>query len=350
MKRLIQKDFIDYMKKLIPNLKEVSGGSEILCRCRYCDDSKDMSKAHMYIKVPQSEDDISYYHCFKCNNSGVLNSRKLMEWGIYDPIIGSELDTLYQTAYNNGKLFAKENIIRYNFQNVCMDLKLGYEKLDYINNRLGTKLTIDDCLDSKILLNLKDGISYNKTPLTRDRYLIEQLNQNFVGFISHDNNFVNLRRLVDEGIVAKSIDLRYVNYNIHNNKGNTEKFYMLPFNGYNVNDPYIINVHIAEGPFDILSIRYNLNPFNTKDIFIAIGGSGYLSTVKHLIYEFKLARFNLHLYPDNDNIGTDENMMSIAEYLRPFVTIDVYIHRNMSPGQKDYGVRFDKIQDHILRI
>lgn len=348
--KLIKKNFVEYMRKLIPNLKEVSGESEILCRCRYCEDSKDINKAHMYIKIPQSEDDVSYYHCFKCNSSGVLNSKKLMEWGIYDPTIASELDMMYKNAYKSGKMSGRDNIIRYNFSNICTDLKLGYSKLDYINNRLGTGLTIDDCMESKILLNLKDAIVYNGLPPTREPFIVNQLNENFVGFISHDNNFVNLRKIVQDGIVNKNIDLRYVNYNIHNNRGNSEKFFMLPFSGYNVNDPYLINVHIAEGPFDILSIKFNLNPFNSKDIFIAIGGSGYLTMVKHILYEFKLMRFNLHLYPDNDYIGTDENMRSIIEYLSPFSTICVYIHRNTYPGQKDYGVKKELIQDSILRI
>lgn len=348
--KLVKKEFVNTMRKLIPYIKEVSGGSELVCRCRYCDDSSDMSKAHMYIKVPQEDDDVPLYHCFKCNSSGVLDSKTMMSWGIYDPMVASELDAMGNRAYHNGKTVTKGEIIRYQLYNVCDDLQLGYKKVDFVNNRLGTNLTMDQCLYSKICLSLRDCIDFNRLQYTRNINILKQLNEHFVGFISHDNNFVNLRRMIPEGQLHQSIDLRYVNYNLHNNNGNCEKFYMLPFTGYDVNSSRRINVHIAEGPFDILSIKYNLNPDSEQDIFIAITGSSYLAMIKHILYEFKLFQFNLHLYPDNDNIGTDAAMMNIVEYLRPILGIEVYIHRNSYPGEKDFGVRKEKIIDNCSKI
>lgn len=345
--KLIKKEFISYLKRLIPELTEASGGTEVMCKCKYCSSSS--GKLHMYIHVPQSDDDPPLFHCFKCNTSGVLNSKIMMTWGIYDPLVATEVDSICNNASKKGKFSNKGNIIRYNFYNICTDLALGYKKIDYINDRLGTNLTLDECINSKVCLSLKESLRINGLRYTRSDVIVDQLDQNFVGFISHDNNFINLRRIVPEGIVDGHIDSRYVNYNIHDSNGNSEKFYMLPFAGYNPNEPYIVNIHIAEGPFDILSIKNNFHKDNIKDIFIAIAGSGYRQIVDHILYEFKIYMFNLHLYPDNDDVGTDLKMYEVIEYLEPFGTINVYIHRNMYPGQKDFGVKKDLIQDRFFK-
>lgn len=342
--KMVGKEFSENMKKIIPGIREASGGTELVCRCRYCPDSSDLNKAHMYIHVPQNESDVPFFNCFKCHTSGVVNSSTLMEWGIYDPIIGSGLDSIYSKAMKSGKLGDK-NVMRFRFSNMCRDLALAYKKLDYINNRLGTSLTIDDCLNLKIILNLKDAIDYNGLNYTRHQNIVQQLNECFVGFMSNDNNFINMRRLVNEGVVHKSIDMRYINYNVHDYKlANTEKFYVIPEQMlYNSQMSDKVNVHIAEGPFDILSIKFNVN-HGAPGLYIAIGGSGYMNMVRYIFSVFKVFNCCIHLYPDNDKYGSYDNMMAIAEFLNP-MGIDLYVHRNEFPGQKDYGVSSDKIID-----
>ena len=88
--------------------------------------------------------------------------------------------------------------------------------MDYLNSRLGLNLTYSDYANQKVVFNLKDTLLNNHIyKLSRDENIVDQLNDNFVGFLSSDNNYVNLRRICDEGIVYHSIDKRYINYNIH---------------------------------------------------------------------------------------------------------------------------------------
>ena len=200
--------FVDYIKAMIPGAHEASGGKEIVCRCRYCPDSTDPNHGHMYISVPQESDDPILFHCFKCQTSGVLDSRTLMDWGIYDPIIGVNADKIISKA-SRSKKFVGYNREWYPFINYVQDKQLAAQKLAYINNRLGTNLTEVDCMKQKIILNLREALDRNRIQqYTRHPNIVQQLNDNFVGFLSLDNNFVNMRRLCRECVVYDSIDKR----------------------------------------------------------------------------------------------------------------------------------------------
>ena len=335
--------FAEYFCRMVPSARIVSGGKEILCRCMYCMDSNDPNHAHMYIHIPSDKDDPAFYNCFKCHSSGIVTSKKLMEWGIYDPLVGTNIDNINKFASAHGKLNPGETTI-FNFNPAVFNYNLAQSKLDYINNRLGLNLSIETALKEKIVLNLRDSINANRLQYTRDSSIIDQLNDNFVGFLSVDNNFVNLRRICNEGIVYKSIDKRYINYNLHNVRDNTLKYYVLPTN-LNLSNNRRIDFHVAEGPFDILSIKYNLR-HDEEAIYAAVGGSSYLNMIVTIMNYFKIYYINLHIYPDNDNPGGYNVMDDIIKYLSPY-NIPIYIHRNLYPGEKDFGVPLSRIDEKI---
>ena len=341
----ISNKFILYMNSVIPNSKIGSGGKEFICRCRYCEDSKNISHGHMYIHIPQDKDDPALFHCFKCLSSGILDSRRMMEWGIYDPDLASNLDEIYSNASKSGKVKGYNRTV-YNLQNVFSNAILANKKVEYINKRLGLQLLLHDYLQLKIIFNLKETIDYNHLEYTRHPNIMNQLNDNFVGFLSVDNNFVNLRRICDEGIVYQTIDKRYINYNSHNKKDNTEKFYVVP-SIIDLNQGQRINIHVAEGPFDILSIKYNVNN-DAPGLYAAIGGAGYMSVIMYIISTFKIFNCNLHIYPDNDKVGSFDKMKNIIDYLKPY-NIPIYLHRNIFPNEKDFGVPKNRIQEQIQR-
>lgn len=72
----------EYTQYLITHIKPIcrptSGGRWLNCRCFYCPDSKNPNHAHMYISVPQSENDVSVYYCQKCKSVGLVISQKLI--------------------------------------------------------------------------------------------------------------------------------------------------------------------------------------------------------------------------------------------------------------------------------
>ena len=338
--------FTDFIEKMFPEAKRASGGREIRIRCRYCGDSKDPTHSHMYIHVPVDNSDAPTFHCFLCQISGLVSSKTLIEWGVYDPLFANELDKNNKIASKNAKFKGYESI-HYPFYNGVMNMSLATQKLDYIESRIGIKLSIQECIKQKIVLNLKDVLDYMPngiTQYTRHPNIIQQLNDNFVGFMSLDNNFVNLRRIVDKGIVYEGIDKRYINYNVHGKIDNTEKMYIMPIN-IDLTIPQRIQIHIAEGPFDILSIKYNLRK-EENGIFAAVTGSGYRGLLMHLICAYQLFYFDVHIYPDNDEHGDEYMIRSIKRYIDPYGA-KLFVHRNVSNGEKDFGVTSDRIVERI---
>lgn len=338
--------YIEFLTSHIkPFAHPVAGRKEVNCRCFYCADSSNMRKGHFYISVPK-EDEPSYFYCQKCHAQGIVTNDKLIEWGIFNSEMGVEI-----TRYNSkvltltkNKKFANNFV--YNVRNsLITEDKLSLFKLKYINDRLGTNLTLGDCIQNKIVLNIKDLIQENRLELTRHPNIVDQLDANFLGFLSFDNAFINMRNL---GIreVYQSIDKRYINYNVFDKYDNTLKFYVPPIN-IDLLDPSPVRLHLAEGPFDILSIKYNLVGPSNRDIFVSVGGSSYKGCIRHFITNMGLYNLEIHIYMDNDQ--SQKQIYDTSILLRYF-NIPLYIHNNAYPNEKDYGVPRDRIIDNIIKI
>lgn len=327
------------------NAKLVSGGREILKRCHICGDSRDLSDAHMYIGMKNGS---IVYNCFKCNAGGPVDGRFLRDMDCYDPNIiylcneQNKKSNSSNQSYSGGFRTMRSRHMVFPF----MHDEFARKKIGYICNRLGINLTQSDLANLKIVLNIKQFLNANGiTKYTRDPELMDLLDKFFIGFLSMDGTYVILRRLVPEGKLPSYIDYRYINYNIFgNNQG--MKHYVIPMM---INTLRPLNIHIAEGAFDIISIYRNLvTPYNANnDIFAAVCGKTYLSLIKHFIVTYGFNGFNLHLYPDADI--ADYEMIKIKKELSLF-NIKIFIHRNMYPGEKDFGVSHDRIQDSFTKI
>lgn len=336
----------DFLLRSIPSAKQASGGREVVCRCFYCPDSKDIRHGHFYISIPENKDQPSLYHCMKCHTSGMVTNRTLLDWGIYDDNIAVELVNHNKNINPNLKRRYIDDYV-YNISNSYINQdNLSMKKLDYINNRLGTMLTFSDMERLKIVLNLTDLLKSNNIDrITRNNNIIDQLDKSFIGFLSLDNAFLNMRRIVDKDIVYKTIDKRYVNYSIFGKENSQSRFYVIP-NVIDLSQPERVKIHIAEGPFDIISIYENLR-LREPGFYVAIGGSNYYGTAINLIYKYKLPYCEVHLYPDNDDPGNDKRMSYIKDKLNS-VCVPVIIHRNIFNGEKDFGVPISRIKEVIL--
>ena len=329
----------------IPSAKLASGGSVITCRCFDCGDSRKSSKStHMYISMP-TEKDPGLYYCHLCHSAGIVTYRKLIEWGIYDSVLANDIlihnnitkNSVKYRKYSPGRIF---NIINNKIRNDS----LTQIKIQYINNRLGTQLTPYDFLDLKVVLNLNDLLEQNHiTKFTRDYNVMQDLDRAFVGFLSLDNGFVTLRRL-DDQMVYSSIDSRYINYRIFNKEDTSERFYVVP-QKIDLLNPGRIKLHIAEGVFDILSVYLNLRS-KENGIYASVSGSNYSSIITYFMMEKMIPNLEVHLYPDNDQ--SDWKIDKIVKNFEP-MRIPIYIHRNVSPNEKDFGVSKDRIIENIRK-
>lgn len=325
-----------------------AGANHVVCRCFYCLDSKTRTHGHFYISIPpENSNDPSLFYCQKCHASGIVTSQKLLEWGIFESSIAINLTqrNAYVLSLPENRKYKDSDIYRISNTTISQD-KLSEYKLNYINGRIGTNLSMQECIDNKIVINLNDLINENHLQYTRDQRIVNSLDSDFVGFLSYDNAFLNMRNLQIHDNLHPSINKRYINYHVFNKYDNTNRVYVIP-NWLNLTDPNPIELHMAEGPFDILSIKYNLvkNPYNK--IFAAILGSGYKGLVRFILTQLKTPNLVIHLYADAD-ISRD-TILDLAEFIEPF-RIPIYLHRNIYEGEKDYGVPMNRIIDSVDQV
>ena len=272
----------------------------------------------------------------------------LTKWGIYSNEASRYLSEHNKRCYSSPKnrKYLDRDIYRLN-NNFITDCRESELKLNYINRRLGTNIDYNEALSKKIVLNLGDLLGSNRiTEYTRDPNIVKQMNDYFVGFISSDNAFVNMRKVVGDGIVYQSIDKRYIRYNLFGKYDNTEKFYIIPTQ-VDITSPNRLKINVAEGEFDALSVYYNLRK-DTSQVYMAIGGSGYVGLMRYILTKLKLFYIELHLYPDNDETGLEE-LDYVKELMYPY-GIDIYVHRNIMEGEKDFGVTPDRIKESVYKL
>ena len=338
-----------FLLENIQSAKIVSGGREICSRCFECGDSSNPKSAHMYLSIPYDNDKPPLFYCHHCNASGIVDHNTLIKWGLFDTNIALEL-----TKYLNelklsgrGKQYFHPSEYRIRHDYTTIDSK-SEEKRLYVCNRTGVDLSFADLNDLKICLNLYDLLNQNNVKrLTRDKRIVDELNNEFIGFISIDNAFLNMRRTCDEGIVNPTIDKIYINYKIFDKDMTSERFYTIP-TMVNLNSINRIPLHIAEGPFDILSIYLNLRN-REPGIYTAVAGNNYLNIIMHFLIKLQLPYIELHFYTDNDKYGTIDRIRNIMNRI-PDKTIPIYIHKNIYPKEKDFGVPLNKINESIYKL
>lgn len=341
-------EFTDYILSRMERAKLASAGRVINCRCPECGDSIHKTSAHFYINTPDGETPLLYY-CHKCNCGGILNYNKLIEWDIYTPDV-AQFVIDYNNATSKSRKYSSYNsrtVFRVNHLYTSINSK-SEEKRKYICNRLGKDLSFNDLAQLKIVVNLNDLLIENRiTNLTRKEFIVNQLSQEFIGFLSVDNAFLNMRRTCEEGIVYENIDKRYINYSIFDKKNTTQRFYTIPTR-LNLNTSNRIKLHISEGPFDILSIFLNLRNME-NGIYTCVAGNNYYSVIMYFLQELMIPNVELHFYTDNDRYGTIDRINSIINKI-PDRTLPVFVHKNTYPNEKDFGVPAERIRESIMQL
>ena len=220
-------------------------------------------------------------------------------------------------------------------------------KLDYINKRIGSNFTIFDLAKVKIILNLYDVININHLELTRHQMVCNDLDKYFMGFISFDNSYCGLRKVTNKEL-HNAVNKRYINYSLVNKTDDRKNFYVIPTR-IDILDPAPVKIHIAEGQFDILSIYYNLNQCNDyQNIYMACGGKSYSQALEFILTESGIINYEIHFYPDRD-VTDNEFYYDVLRRVE-LLPGDIYIHRNVFNGEKDFGVPKARIIDSVRVI
>lgn len=313
-------------------------------RCPYCGDSKNMSHAHLSIHINVDDDTPMLFRCLKCGVSGIVSEHVFDELGLY---IDSE-------SRKQLRLFNRKGIKRMGLTNMDREAYtvplyhksiLNDQKLNYINQRLGTSIGYEKAHSYKIVLNLFDFMKHNELKMIDgvSDGMMQTLHNNYVGYLSCNNNSIVFRDITD------TQKYRYFKVKLNQKNMNGDSFYSLPSS-----IPLLytddIHVHLAEGSFDILSIRENLVREEENNFYYATCGFGGAVILHYLIHHGINTGIHLHLYSDADKSDWDHrrylsNAFGITEWMD-----HIYIHRNQFNREKDYGVPLSHIIDSKKEI
>ena len=344
--RDIKEEVLNRLKTLpvcIPNNEE----TQWTVRCPFCGDSSDLNHGHLSILIDRNNDETPMlFRCFKCETSGMLNANLMAELGC--PLDGNLNQALKKSARKSSgyNRFTNEYIMNYVVPIAQLD-GITFPKLQYISNRLGYQMSPEEASSKKIILDLYQFMDANKIWIGNlKKWQVENLQNFYVSFLSSNNNILISRCIIpkeDQKFAMK----RYLKAPIIVNNTNPNSFYSIPAS-VNVMSIEPINIHIAEGTFDILSIQKNI-PCNGTSLYFASCGFCPMTIIQYLVYTGLGYHLNLHLYCDNDKSDKDE-IWVLKKHPEMIPWIDeIYFHRNSYSGEKDYGVPKDHIIDNVRK-
>ena len=340
---MIQKEAIkQYLLQVLDRPQLVSGGNEIACPCPFCGEQR----PKLYIGPFNDPNKPITYNCFICKSHGYLNQDFLDDIGIskqLDPeILNSNKGSDFKMGFSGNNSFY--NIL---WDNVTMN-ELSEYKLKYVNDRLGLRFTYEDCIRNKIILNISDLLSRNGINyLTRHPNTVQQLNYYFIGFLSRSNASLNMRNIISgsyaESKLEESLQQKYINYKVFKNTPDND-FYILPCN---VDLNKHIKLYIAEGPFDVLGIKYNLIKSEDNCVYIAGRGKAYEKALYWFIHTAMPFSLEVHFFPDAD---VDDKMITNIVRNYSVFGYQFFLHRNKYRNEKDFGVPEWRMDDFCYKI
>lgn len=344
---------------LTPGAKRTSLPDQIHVRCRFCGDSQNKNSAHMYVGISRKDSSKLGYECKKCSTAGYVNEDFLK---LYD------IDPTQYLRYLKSNTSGLRKTFDMN-KNKKLDVRIpdiikssDRFKVEYIEKRLGRKITPEDIDNMKIVLNLNQFLNYNKIdavsllpklPINdtadikfmndrNNRYIetINELSNNFFGFLSSNNNRITMRNM---GSVKM-----------------TEKYHVFTIDP-SISDPFIYypkmkidicsdcpEIVMTEGVFDILNVREKFYS-DRKDLsnvfFVAVGGSGsYRRCLKNVLKMTGFIDGHVTIFSDAD--------ISMDNYKKIFLEYSNYLKFKIiyNTSSKDFGDSSEPINPRSYRL
>jgi hypothetical protein len=205
-------------------------------------------------------------------------------------------------------------------------------KIKYINSRIGYPIPVEDYSKLKLIFNVSEFLSINNIPI-RSKYkdIISLYDKDYIGFLSTDNEYIILRDITGKN------KIRYIKYNIFGIESGGHSFYNIS-NAINTIGTEPITIVAAEGPFDILSIAYNMyGGIKSNYVFISVNHGAFLDPILYYLNKGLVgSNIYIEIYRDSDSIM---NYKSLKDSLRIYTkNYKVFVN---GIG-KDFGVPKDK--------
>ena len=338
----IKEAFIDSLYSRGEYIRQVNS-VQYQTRCPFCGDSKTkLNTGHLYIKINPEDNYPMVYHCFKCEESGIVDDSFLRTMDINDINLKSNIVSLNKTSDRiKGQKFLNEDKI-INFGYKLPEIK-DYKKIKYIEDRLENNLSSEDISKFKIITSLRDFLIYNNIKeITMENFICHNIEKNYVGFLSFGGAYILFRD------VSNTQNYKWIKYPVTRESSGCKLFYSIE-NSIDVFNKENININLSEGVMDILSLYKNLKYNKDNDLNIAVCGKQYLSILNTLSgMGFVGSNINLNIFSDNDvTFNKKAKNPTDVKYFKKLLNKQKYLYGNTNIYynliDKDIGVGLDKI-------
>jgi hypothetical protein len=315
----------------------------VYVRCPLCGDSiKHLDKPHCSIWFKPGQPLI--YHCWICEESGVVNRGFLNDLGITNNDIYKMVGRFNKSnSKGEGKSFkfvnpkkAQELLIP-----AIGDNDYELEKIEYLRNRMGINYTKHSLEFLRCITSLRNFLALNELSInptwSKAAYYIEK---DYVGFLSSSRTSIIFRS------IRKDPKMRYIKYPVFTGMDLGEKFYAIPTQA----DPLApsVDLHIAEGVMDIHGVFFHVCNANMNNaIYVAVGGSGYKRVLRYFLNKGFLTNLNVHIYSDADKPVYWYNQLDDLKIW--FKDMDIYYNRYEDDFEYKKGVEKVHIKDFGVR-
>jgi hypothetical protein len=274
---------------------------EYRTRCPFCGDSDKEYTGHLYIRINPDDNFNPVFHCFKCEESGILNAENLSTFDIDDIDLKSKLAILNKTAKKmDSKNISDGSRNRY-FDYKLPEIKRG-TKTKYIENRLGLSFNDEQFKRMKIITSLKDFLILNGIKkITCKNQMAFMLEDHYVGFLSFGNSHILFR-----DITGKE-KIKWIKYPITEESKENRLFYSMEAS-IDVLSTEPMTINLSEGVLDTLSACYNLGFDDSNTMHISVSGKYYDRLLLYLI-DLGLVGSNItvNIFSDNDEMYNKKN-------------------------------------------
>lgn len=317
--------------------------TQYVIRCPYCGDSSDLSKAHFYIKINLDDNSPIVYKCFRCpdDTQGIMTKDVMERIGIEDQNLKNEISLVNATSDRADKknINGKEMVF---FDYQLPELE-ECRKLEYIRDRLGVNISLDEFQDLKVITSLKKFLKLNKIKsLTCADTIAYMYERDYVGFLSHGNSYIFFRDITNQN------QLSWVKYPITERSRGTRSFYSIN-SEIDIYTNQQITVNLSEGVFDCLGVYYHVMESTKNVINIAVTGRYYEFIIYYLINLGVVgSNVTINIFSDNDQMfGKKETKSTSIEYYSYVFRNFKYLFKNIfvyiNEIGKDCGVRKEQI-------
>lgn len=318
--------------------------TEYRTRCPYCgDSSKNQNTGHLYIHINVEDNLPMVYHCFKCEEQGIITKDVLSALDISDVNLHAMVSSFNKSAdrFRSMRYLAGEETLMFPYERPEVTKN---EKTEYIEKRLGTSLTIEELTKMKVVTSLREFLLKNEIKtLTCDPYWANKIEDHYVGFLTFGSSYLLFRDITEKE------ELKWLKYPITEESRRTRSFYSMETT-VDVFTKNSIEINLAEGVLDVLSFSKNLGFWSPNSLNIAVSGKNYDSILHKIIsLGFLGSNVSLNIFADNDDTFNKKSVNpTTIEYFEKHLSKMKYLFHSTTIYYntigKDFGVPKDRIK------